>query len=152
MKKIIFLAGIFILYGSLVKASNLSDCQETKHVIDRLLCFGNLAKSEKDLTICDQANHEGVRYQCYFIFAKHTQDIKVCNRIPKRSPEHIKLREGCLSDLASDASVCETLSERGIKDGCFYKVFLKTKNKKLCLKIKDPGTRSMCTGKPVYIE
>jgi hypothetical protein len=152
MKKIYFFVMLTFFWNGFAEAKDPLECKEIKHVMDRLLCFGDAAKSENDLTICDQAGHEGVRYQCYYIFAMHSQDIKTCDKIPDKNPEMLSLREGCYSDLASQPAICEKIKNQGIKDGCYLKLSKKTNNKNLCKKIIDPGLRSACTGQPVFVD
>ena len=123
-------------------------------ILDRIMCFADLASEAGDRSRCDAAVEEGVRFQCYAIFAERAGDPEACRAIPPRSEEHVDLRDVCLADVApviESPELCKEIVAPGLSDSCYLNVFRKTGDPGLCDMIEDPGLKSLCTGEPVVV-
>jgi hypothetical protein len=122
------------------------ECEKIEDLIERTVCYADIATERNDVAVCDLSPHKGVRYQCYGIFAAKINDSKICDQIPADSEEHQMLKDLCYSDIAQlkgDVSLCEKMSVVG-KDGCYYEVARVTQNKEICNKINDPALKNGC--------
>lgn len=131
-----------------------ADCSAVSGVLDRIVCYADLASEAGDRSRCDAAAEEGVRFQCYAIFAERTGDPEPCRAIPPRTQEFVDLRDVCLADVApviDSPELCEEIVAPGLKDSCYLNVFRETGDPGLCDLIEDPGLKSVCTGEPVMV-
>lgn len=132
-----------------------SQCEDTENLLERIECYATLATDEDDPSVCGRSSHEGVKYQCYAVLAERRGSKELCNEIPSRSPDHKKLRDVCISDVAAQTLspiLCEEIQTVGLRDSCYVKIGQQTKDTTLCQRIQDPGLRSLCTGQPVMVE
>ena len=132
-----------------------SQCEDTENLLERIECYATLATDEDDPYVCGRSSHEDVKYQCYAVLAERRGSKELCNEIPSRSPDHKKLRDVCISDVAAQMLspiLCEEIQTVGLRDSCYVKIGQQTKDTTLCQRIQDPGLRSLCTGQPVMVE
>lgn len=132
-----------------------AQCTEKGNVFEQLRCLADQAVARRDVSVCDRSKHVGVKYQCYAIYAEKAEDWEICNRIPPKNKDFIDLRAICISDVAKKMKkeeLCGKVTVQGFRDACYLKIAGSTGNKVLCKKILDPGTKSLCTGKPIYVK
>ena len=130
-------------------------CENLANVFERIECYATLATDKGDPSVCGQASNEGVKYQCYAILAERHGSRELCDVIPSLSPDHRKLRDSCISDVAKKAlnpTLCEDIQTTGLRDSCYAKISRETGNTALCRNIQDLGLRSMCSGERVMVE
>ena len=132
-----------------------SECDSAENVFERIDCFVSAASDAGDPSICGLAQEGAVAYHCFAIIAERLERRDLCDEIPGASPDHLQLRDGCISDVAAgvaDGEMCREIETDGIRDGCFAKIGKATGDMSLCDEIADPGTKSMCSGEPVKVE
>ncbi len=132
-----------------------SQCEHEDSILGRIECYVKLASNTDDPSMCGQSSHQGVEYQCYAIVAERRRSVEVCHLIPPRSPDHQKLREVCISDVAKTTSnpvLCEEIQTVGLRDSCYVKIGQENGNTALCEKIQDAGLKSICDGEPVIVQ
>ena len=138
-----------------VVTETLSQCEDTENLLERIECYAALATDEDDPSVCGRSSHEGVKYQCFAVLAERRGRKELCDEIPSRSPDHKKLRDVCISDVAAQTRsplLCEEIQTVGLRDSCYAKIGQQSKDTTLCQRIQDPGLRSICTGQPVMVE
>ena len=138
-----------------VVTETLSQCEDTENLLERIECYAALATDEDDPSVCGRSSHEGVKYQCFAVLAERRGSKELCDEIPSRSPDHKKLRDVCISDVAAQTLsplLCEEIQTVGLRDSCYAKIGQQSKDTTLCQRIQDPGLRSICTGQPVMVE
>jgi hypothetical protein len=137
------------------KGESANQCENLVGVLERIECYVKLATDNDDPSVCGQSSHEGVEYQCYAIVAERQSDEGLCDLIPPRSPDHQKLRDICISDVAKktvNPLACDRIQTAGLRDSCYAKIGQETGNAELCEKVQDPGLKSMCSGEPVMVQ
>ncbi|MBT8137393.1 MAG: hypothetical protein KJO54_10310 [Gammaproteobacteria bacterium] len=118
-------------------------------------CYADLAVSRHDVEACSGAVHDGVRNQCYAVAAGRLDQLDACDRIEPLSPEHIELRDVCISDIAllrRNAALCGRLDTRTLQDTCLFRIYQITGETALCADIADNGLRNLCDDTQVIIK
>ena len=161
---VILVGGYFVFFGGSVDGSDggegesgcdslcqegVGECELLESLIDKIICYVDLAKREESVEVCRLSDDSGVKYQCIAIYAEYAKDEGLCVEIPSDDGDMLGLRDVCYADVAKvkeNALICEEVVTIGLKDGCYYKVSGETGDKSLCEKIVDEGLRGGCVG------
>jgi len=141
--------------GSRDAAAAAARCDDAGSLLAQIDCYVTLATEEDDPSVCGLSPEGGARYQCFAILAERLVRRDLCDEIPPASPDHLQLKDICISDVAkqtADGRMCDEITTIGLRDSCYAKIGQGSDDKSLCDKIEDPGLRSMCSGEPVMVE
>lgn len=128
----------------------LADCQKLQNLTKQGSCYYELAKATKDITLCDKATDKNV---CILGVAVAKQDASLCaqahftSQNPTADEDQFVKWTGCYQPIAvakKDQSVCDGLTNQGLKQTCYSAVAVAQGNSTSCNNLTDDSAKDEC--------